>query len=145
MLVSHFKQQIKDTDPNGHIQHGYGFIGNDKLRLQHEYSADTYALELTATEKLRVFIPVFLNRIKADLFKCLFNQLIFCGPVFGKVVDLDGLPQDFRNRPAGIQRPKGILENHLHFLAKRLELFPAQVVHAGALEKDLSAGRFQKL
>ena len=60
-------------------------------------------------------------------------------------MDFDGLPQDFRNRPAGIQRPKGILKNHLHFLAERLELFPAQGVHAGALEIDFSAGGFQKL
>jgi hypothetical protein len=65
--------------------------------------------------------------------------------MFGKVMNLDGLPQNFRNRPAGIQRPKGILENHLHFPAKRLELFPAQVVHAGALEIDFSASGFQEL
>ena len=118
ILVAHFKQQIEDADPDGYIQHGNRLVGDDKLRLQHQHPSNTYALELAAAEKFRIFIPVFLNWIQTDLIKSLFDQRIFCIPVLGKIVDFDGLAQDFRYRAAGIQRPEGVLEYHLHIPAQ---------------------------
>ena len=125
LLLLEVQKQVHDVEPDGHVEHRGGLVGQDELGLHRQGPRDAHALPLAAREFVRVFVDVAFRGFEAATLEQRLRLLphVFPG---GETVDEQRALQDVRNRVDGVERRKGVLKNHLDPLAVAPQRPPAQ-------------------
>ncbi len=145
-LLLKVEQQVQDLRLDRHIERGDRFIGHDEPRVKRQGARDADALALAAAERVRETTHVLGPQAHQA------EQLGHaCGALIGigHAVHQQRLAHDLQQRHARVQRRIGILEDHLHLAAQRLQLAARQgghIYHAAffGAKQDLSRGRIHR-
>jgi hypothetical protein len=110
-----------------------GFVAHDELRLERQRARDPDALTLTARELVRVAMHVLGK--EPDACEQLRHAVLELGALRAAVHD-ERFANDRLHVEARVQAGVRILEDDLHALPKRAQLFPLHAEHVPALERD---------
>ena len=136
-------EQVEDLGLDRDIQGGDRFVGDHQFGLDDQGACDADALALAAAEAMWVAAQMF------DAQPYLLDHLadsFFEFAAFGDAVDAQRLADGFEHIHAGVERGKGVLEDHLDGSAEEPHLFAAEVIEgeilAVGVQNCLAAGWF---
>jgi hypothetical protein len=109
-LVLQVGQQVEDLGPDGDVQGGHRLVADDQLGPQGQRPGHAHALALAAGELGRVAIVVL--GVEPDQLHQLLDPASARRP--GRdPVDGQRVADDGADAPVGVERPVGVLEDHL--------------------------------
>jgi hypothetical protein len=132
-LLEFLKQQ-KDLSADGDIQSGDRFIGNDERGAKNQGTGDADALALSAGKLVRVAVQGIVGQANATEELRGASEAIVAREL--RLVNGQGLGNDFADAHARIQGSERVLENHLHLAALSAQGFSGEMQEIVAFEKN---------
>ena len=116
------EQQVQRLRLDRDVERGNRFVGHDQPRVEGQGAGDADALPLAAAEGVREALHELGTQAHQpqQLRHAFFPLLAVPHPGHQQ-----RLADDVEERHARVERPVGILEDHLHLRAQRLQLLPA--------------------
>ena len=130
-------QQVQHAEPDGDVQHGHRFVGQQHLRMRTERPRDRHALALTTGKLVREFADISIRRGQLHAHEQVAQGLLERTAV---AVDLQRAREVIAHGVHRVQRREGVLEGHLHPAAVRPERLATVDVHDIAVQPDVAAG-----
>src|SRR5260370_3897661 len=116
-----FLQQEENLRADGNIEGGYGFVGDDELRLENESSGDADALALAAGEFVR--IPPHGVFIQADAAKNRRRARQAATRGEAGLMNGEWLGNEFADAPPRVWRGERGFKHHIHLAPPRRPAF----------------------
>ena len=139
-LAAQLEHQVHHARAHGDVEHAHRFVGDDELGFKHEGAGDRDALQLAAGEIGGKALGEARRRLELDLFEHALGTRTALARI-ADAVDQQRLDDGVENAMARIERLVGILEDHLHAAAMRLERGTAQINDIPAVEVEAAGAR----
>src|ERR1017187_8529741 len=141
-LALQLAQQVEDLRLDRDVERGDRLVGDDQLRLQRPRAREPHPPTPTARELVRVAVVVL--GVQADPVHQLLHALLALARAGLQPVDHERIGDDPADRLARVQRRVGVLEDHLHLAADRLQPRAPQLRDVATLEAHLARRRVEQ-
>ena len=135
--------QIQDLGLNRHIQCRNRLIAHNKLRLEHECTANANTLSAASVQLVR--IGVFQSAGKPHRVHDLPYPFLIVSAVVHQFVHQKRLTDDLTDRLSGVNGRERILKDDLHLPSQLMQTLGAYVRNILSVEADRTGGALQQV
>jgi hypothetical protein len=134
------EHQLQDLRPDAHVEHRYGFVGDEQDGVEDDRPGDHRPLFLTAGQIGGVLVEELVRRRKADDLEHLGHTSARLVLVVDEPVDLQRMGDGLADRHRRVERRVRVLEHDLHAPPVLAQLPLAQLRDVPTFEDDAARG-----